>query len=289
MMAKLTVLNVMAGKNFEQALDLQRMWGISVLDLKNNIYGKSVTDLNEEDALLAAKQIASRDMSVYCFSTELFHDDIELGADVFKTRHLQKLEAVIATAEILKPTVIRLIAARSCKRNDFRDSVSYVNKQHPWLIPMYREAVNTLYGAGYQVTIENEHSDCLFSEPAEIVSFFQELDCAGKVSFTYDVQNLWQMGTFPTMDTYRELAPWIGYFHVKGGRTEGGGTGLAWKSSLEDASWPVAEMTQQVVNDGVSPVICLNPCHGALKNDYNYEDLAWRDLQYLRRVVRGLS
>lgn len=39
---RLTLLNSMAGKDFEQALDRHIDWGLHTLNLKNQIYGKSI-------------------------------------------------------------------------------------------------------------------------------------------------------------------------------------------------------------------------------------------------------
>jgi hypothetical protein len=60
---------------------------------------------------------------------------------------------------------------------------------------------------------------------------------------------------------------------------------LTWRSSLEDASWPVADITRQVAEDGVSPVICLNPSHGAAKPEYDYSDIVARDIAYTRDLL----
>jgi hypothetical protein len=54
---------------------------------------------------------------------------------------------------------------------------------------------------------------------------------------------------------------------------------------LEDASWPVVEITQQVVMDGVAPVICLNGSHGEAKAGYDYNNMTKRDLDFIRRAI----
>ena len=91
------------------------------------------------------------------------------------------------------------------------------------------------------------------------------------------------MGAFPTLDTYRRLKPLIGYYHLKGGRTESGGTSLKWKSALEVASWPVEAITRQVITDGVSPVICLNGSHGESPESYRPREVLERDLAFVRK------
>lgn len=287
-MVQLTMLNFMAGNDFIESLNTQKSWGITVLDLKNEIYGKSLIDLTSAEAEGVAKEIADREMSVYCFSTELFQDDIEIGEKAFREKSLAKIEQLLEIASILKPTVIRLLAARSSRRSLFSDSTAYVKEHHPWLIPLYREAIDRISDRGYEVTIENECDQCIFSNPVEIISFFGELNRNENVYLTYDVQNLWEMGTYPSLQVYEALSPLIGFYHVKGGQRGEDGSSLAWSSSLEDASWPVIQMTQQAVNEGVSPIICLNPSHGARKLGYDYHEVAKRDLDYLRKYIKGV-
>ena len=134
------------------------------------------------------------------------------------------------------------------------------------------------------MVIENEVHGCIWSRPEEILSFFQMLDRDGKVLLTWDVQNLWQMGTFPSVEVYEQLKPLIGLVHLKGGMVEGSSRQLKWRSALEDASWPVAEIVGRIIADGASPVICLNPSHGEARPGYNYDDVVGRDLAFMRRT-----
>lgn len=288
-MVKITMLNSMASTDFVQSLDTQKAWGIKVLDLKDEIFGKSIADLTTEQAEIAAKLIRERELSVYCFSTQLFHDDMEIGEEQFRDKHVSQIQQMIQTAQILKPSVIRLLAARTLKRSEVDHSVRYIKEQHPWLIECYREAIDRITAAGFQVTIENECDRCIFSTLEEISEFFEELNRPIQVTFTYDVTNLWEMGTYPSVELYEKLKPLIGYFHVKGGIKQQEGTELQWKSALEDASWPVTEITQWVVNDGISPIICMNPSHGKAKERYDYENLAKRDLDFLRENIAGVE
>lgn len=280
-----TILNSMAGTDFEKALDKHVLWDIKVLDLRDAIFGKSISDLTKEDAIRANDLIVARDLSVYCFSTSLFAGNIESGEREFRENHLGKIDHVIEIAKILKPKMIRLLSAQTSKRAEITDSTEYIRKNHPWLVKLYAEAIDRFYDVGFKVTIENEIGNTIFSKPAEIVSFFDELNRSGKACLTWDVQNLWQMGIFPTMEVYNELKHLIGYCHLKGGQQESGSTRLLWASSLEDASWSVAEITRQVVADGISPIICLNPSHGKAKEGYDYSDIVRRDLQFARKII----
>jgi sugar phosphate isomerase/epimerase len=286
-MVQVTMLNNMVDADFITALDKHVSWGIQVLDLKQGIFGKSLLDLTLEEAEQAAAAIAERDLSVYCFSTELFHGEVEQGEAFFRTTYLDKIDHLLDLAQILKPTVIRLLSAKTKCRNEITDSTLYILKTHDWLIPMYQEAIDRIAEASFEVTIENECSANLFATTKEIIDFFRVIDREDRVYFTYDVQNLWQMGTYPTLSVYRELAPVIGFYHVKGGQKDEGSDKLIWKSSLADASWPVAEMTLQVIADGRSPVICINPSHGITKPGYNYEEVYQRDLAFITNIIQG--
>ena len=47
---KITMLNSMAGTDIIQALDNHVAWDLKVLDLKGSIFGKSVTEITDEEA-----------------------------------------------------------------------------------------------------------------------------------------------------------------------------------------------------------------------------------------------
>ncbi|MCC2686582.1 MAG: xylose isomerase-like barrel [Paenibacillaceae bacterium] len=285
-MTKLTMLNSMANPDFIQSLDTQAAWGIEVLDLKDRIWGKSLLELSKEEAESAARAIEARGLSVHCMSTDLFHDDLERGESHFRDTHYSRIERTLETSRILHPTVIRLLSPRMDRAGSKTDSVGRILGKFPWLIPMMQETVDRINAEGFQVTIENECERNIFSTPQEIIDFFTVLDRPSSVYFTYDVQNLWQMGTFPSVEAYRSLKPLIGYFHLKGGVAGEDGR-LLWKSTLEHATWPVAEMTREVVRDGISPVICLNPSHGRKREGYDYDRMVKRDLDYIQSVIQG--
>ena len=281
----ITMLNTMADRDLGKALDQHVAWGLSHLDLKNGIFDKSVTDLTDQEAGRVAEMAADRNLSVYCMSTILFDENVEMGEEVFRNQHLGTIDRTIAVARELKPDLVRLLAAKTDHREATSNAISYLRSEHPWLIEQYRTAVEMLAAAGFGVTIENECHDCIWSTPEEILSLFDLLDCGDAVNLTWDVQNLWQMGTFPSLEVYGQLKPHLAYYHVKGGMTEPGATELKWRSGLEDAAWPVREITSQVIADGVSPVICLNGSHGERKADYDYTDVTERDLAYVRQLI----
>lgn len=288
-MSALTMLNAMAGQNFLAALDEHVRWGITQLDLKDSILGKALLALSEDEAQRVAADIQRRGLTVHCFSTVLFHPEVERGEAEFRRTEMAQLDHLISLARILRPGIIRLLAAQTGRRAEVEDSIPYLQAEHPWVIPLYGEAVDRLADAGFRVTIENETGGCIFGHPQEIVEFFDALGRRDQVCFTWDAQNLWEVGTFPTLEVYRQLHPLIGYFHVKGGQHDGASPALRWSTALEDASWPVLEITRQVVADGASPVICLNPSHGAAKPGYNYTGITERDLTFLRRMIPELA
>jgi sugar phosphate isomerase/epimerase len=291
MPVQLTMLNGMAGADFEQALDRHVALGLRWLDLKDGIYGQSVNDLGVEDARRVANAIRDRNLGVYCLSTGLCYSDLAEGEEAFRTRHFATLERVLSIAPMLQPRVIRLLAARRSPLPQDEPPMARVRRDYAWAFEVYREMIDRIAAAGFQPTIENEVHDCIFASPAEILAFFETLDCPGKVHLTWDVQNLWQMGSAPpSLDVYQSLRPLIGGCHLKGGRSEGGGgQALVWASALEDASWPVTEVVRAVVTDGNVPVICLNPSHGKQPPGYDGWEVTQRNIAFLRREIEGIE
>ncbi|MCY3018110.1 MAG: xylose isomerase [Planctomycetota bacterium] len=281
----LTLVSSMADGSFAKALDQHVAWGLSVLDLKDCIFGKNVSDLTSHDARRAGALIRERGLSVYCLSTSLFHDDVERGEDLFRRLHFGPLKHVLEIADVLKPRLISLVAASSSKRRDLKDAVAYVRRSQPWLIPLYDEAADRIDTAGSKTTIVNEAGDCLLSTPAELHDFFQALGFRERICLTWDVQNLWQCGTFPSVTVYEALKSVIGYCYLKGGQHGLTSTALRWRTALADASWPVAEITRRIVRDRVSPIICLNRCSGAAKPGYSYKRLTERDIDFARKLM----
>ncbi len=288
--AQLTILNSMASSDFEQGLRLHREWSLKWVDLRDAIYGRWVEELDLQTARRANDRIVELGLGVYCVSTNVFVEEVAHGERAFRA-HLDNLRRVVELCEeAFRPKLVRLNAASFAERSDAVSSITVIKEDYPWLVDVYREAVDVLHEAGFVATIENEAFDCCLSKPAEFVEFFQWLDRPGAAGLTWDVQNQWSSGVFPSLETYRQLKPFMRYYHVKGGQTAEGSDRLAWNVALQDASWPVAEITAAVVADGVSPVICLNPAqHGAQKSSYDYEGIVSRDIEFLRRSVPGIE
>jgi sugar phosphate isomerase/epimerase len=287
--AQLTILNSMASRDFEESMRLQREWGLSWVDLRDEIYGKRVEELDLPAAQKAKSYIDELGLEVYCVSTNVFVEEVTSGEAAFRA-HLETLDRVIELCAVLQPRLLRLNAASFAARSADTSSIGVVKERYPWLIDVYRDAVDMVARRGILATIENEAFDSCLSRPKEFIEFFEWLDRPDTAGLTWDVQNQWSTGVFPSIDIYRELKPFMRYYHVKGGRCKPGTTELAWNVALEDASWPVVEITQAVVEDGTSPVICVNPAqHGAELDGYDYEGIVKRDIDFLRSSVAGLS
>ena len=242
--AMITMLNSMAARDFATALDRHVEWGLHYLDLKDAIFGKGILDLTDAEACRAAEMIAERGLSVYCLSTTLFHDEVESGEEEFRRNNLEPLDRSIAIARVLQPDLIRLLSARTIRRDEFLHSTGYLQSEHPWLIELYREAIENITEAGFRATIENESHDNIFSNPNEILGFYDALDCGDRVSLTWDVQNLWQMGTYLSLDVYQQLKPLITYYHLKGGQSEEGSR--SFRSPAGDPGAPGLEPSEVV-------------------------------------------
>lgn len=285
----ITILNSMAGREFEAALDRHVKWGLQWLDLKDCIFGKSIVDLTDQELSLASRLISERGLRVYALSTSLFAENLEAGEDVFRDRHLSALPRVLEIARELSPTVIRLIAASTTRRQTVTDAISYAKTESPWLFGLYDEAIAQIAEAGFTTVIENESTGSLLSNPQEVLDFFASLRNSKQAMFTWDVVNMWQVGTFPTLEVYEALKPVMGYIHLKGGQSEGSSRLLKWKSPLDEASWPVREITERVAQDGNCRMICINPPHGELRPGVDPSGWVVRDIQYLKALMDDVS
>ena len=286
---RLTMLNSMAAVDFEQALDRHAQWGLTDLDLKDQIFGKGILDLSDSEVERAARLIQAGGFEVNTLSTVLFQYDIDTEREKHESDLTRGVPRVIEICRVLKPRQVRLIAARTSRRAAGGELVEYLQRSQPWVLPIYREAVDRLQAADQQVVIENECHGCIFACAADVVAFFAALDRTGKAGFIWDIQNLWQMGEFPSLTAYEHLKPLIRHCHLKGGQIDGTSTHLCWRTALEDASWPVLEIVRRVVADAAVPVICLNPSHGAPKPGYNYDNAVERDIAFLRREIPDIQ
>lgn len=286
---QLTMLNSMASEDFEAGLHMQKNWGLRWLDLRDQIYGCWVEELDLPTAERVVRAVDDNGLRIYCVSTNVFVENVESGEPTFRS-HLRSLRHVLNLCELLRPQCLRLNAPGFAKRSIGLNSIETIRHEYPWLVVVCREAVDLVAQAGILACFENDAFDCCLSTPEEFLDFFEWLDRPGVAGLTWDVQNQWATGVFPTVDVYEQLKPLIRYCHVKGGQSDGDSDRLVWNVALEDATWPVAEIIDAIVRDGVSPVICLNPAqHGRQKPGYNYEGIVSRDIRFLRRAVRGIE
>jgi hypothetical protein len=146
-MVELTILNSMAGRDFEAALDQHVAWDLRLLDLKDAIFGKGIIDLTDTEVQQAADLIQARKLSVYNLSTMFFFADVSRGEAWFKSHYLDKVDRLLELAEILQPTMLRLLGAEIDNRRDIDNSIPYLTQNHSWLIPQYQEAVDRIAAA----------------------------------------------------------------------------------------------------------------------------------------------
>jgi len=288
-MTRLTVLNSMASADFSESIEIQKSWGIRDLDLRDAILGESINDLSQPTAERVRKAIDGSGLEVTCLSSTFFKEDLSKGQDHFVEQHLRKLDSVLAAAQILRPRFFRLIAASLPVDGNGR-RLALLEHELAWVVDLYREAVDRIAEAGLRTTIENEAPNSIFTHDDDIIGFFELLDRPETASFTWDIQNQWACGVFPSIEGFERLKNLIGYVHVKGGQAEPSGRDLVWAASLEDSDWPVRTIVQAVVDSGISPVICLNrPSHGRPKPGYDYEALTKRDIDFLRSEIIGIE
>jgi Xylose isomerase-like TIM barrel. len=287
---ELTMLSGMAGPDIERGLDRYVALGLRLLDLKDRLWGHAIDRLPLPDAERLAGLAAERGLGVYCLSASVGFSDLDDGEAAWRERHEATLAHVLEIAPVLKPQVIRLLAATWRAAPAGEPVLPNVAAHHPWIFGAYREMAERITAAGFQATIENEVHHCILATPDDVTGFFARLEPRlPGLFFTWDVQNLWQMGVFPSLAVYQQLKPLMGGLHLKGGRTGDNGDALVWASDLADASWPVKEIVQAAVADGVAPVICLNPSHGATPEGFDGAAVTERNIAWLRREIEGIA
>ncbi|MBC8011555.1 MAG: xylose isomerase, partial [Burkholderiales bacterium] len=258
--------------------------------IKDGIWGQRIEEIDEATARHIAVIIKMQKLSVDCLSTSIgcvsFRDGMTEAA--FRATYDPLLTNTLRTARILRPRMVRLLLPAHLPRAASESAFATLQRTAPWVVGVYREWITRLAALGVTPVLENEAHGCLFATPADIVVFFEALNHPA-ARYIWDVQNLWQMGVFPSLDAYAQLKPYIASLHLKGGRADTPGGPLVHAAALEDASWPVREIVRAVLSDGAVPVLCLNPSHGAKPAGWDIWATAVRDLAFLRREFPQLQ
>jgi sugar phosphate isomerase/epimerase len=274
------MLNGMASDDFAFSVRRQAGWGVRWLDLKDSLFGKDIAALSDAEAERARELIDAAGLGVQCLSTSLFHNNLGGGEAAFRS-DLMQLQRVLAIGRILHPRAIRLLSATMPPKNASGGGDSDFTA----ILPLYREAVDRIAEAGYVAMIENEVGDNILSTPERIRAFFDALDRPA-TRLIWDAGNLWQSGTFPSLSVYESLRPLIGAIHLTGGASETPGGPLRWAASLQETSWPVADILTRALADQPGLVICLNPPHGQPRPGQHAENRLAEDLDFVRRCIR---
>ncbi|WP_162940054.1 sugar phosphate isomerase/epimerase family protein [Gryllotalpicola protaetiae] len=283
-MSRISITNSVFGSDAIASLELQQAVGVTDLDLKDGLFGRTVVDLGPDEARRIAERSEQLGLNPYSMSTTFFDDEIAKGEQHFREQFLDRVGAAIEVASIVKPDVIRLMAAQAAGRQSGAPLIDYLDDGFDWVIPAYREAIGRFGDAGFGVVIENEVGASICSSPADVLALFDAIADAGPVSFTWDIQNMWETGHFPSLEVFEQLRPVIGYVHVKGGAMV---DGVLHKASLRDADWPVLDIVRAVHVSGVSPVICVNPCHGRTPTGYNGIAVALDDIRFVAEATES--
>lgn len=286
------MLNSMAGPDLPVALDRHVALGLRLVDLKDGLWGQKVEDLNDEQTARAEALIGERNLTVHCLSTALGWADANLGEKAWRVGQEQLLQRVLQVAAIFRPRYVRVLAVRiGTAEKPAPWSYGQTITAHPWLPAAYADLVRRINAAGFAACIENEAKHCALATPEEVVAFFaalQPLVQAGVCDYVWDVQNMWQMGSYPTLAGYQTLRPWLRLLHLKGGRADARGV-LTDACGLRTASWPVLSILKEVWRAGAVSVICLNPSHGKRPPDYDIWRMVQDDIAFLRESLSGLE
>lgn len=269
MKTELTMLTEMMDPDLEKAIAGLKELGITWLDLKGGVLGQAVQDLTPAQAGQVAALLERTGTRTYCLSYTLGAWNVsELDEAGFRQRLDAGLDRLLPVAGRLRPRFVRLLACHFEHRAGYADANEWLEANVPWVYGAYRDAVRRIQAAGFAATIENEPWS-IFSHPGETAGFYERLGADLGAGFTWDVQNMWACGEFPSLESYAVMKPWINYVHLKGGKAAPEAPRvMAFRALLEDAGWPVREIVDQVIADGTSPVLCLNCSHGGMPAGY---------------------
>jgi sugar phosphate isomerase/epimerase len=277
--------------DIEVAINRLRELEILTLDIRGSVYGRSIDDLDDARRERLASLLRDTRTTVHCLSTSLGAEDANaVGEHAFRTRLDEGIRNIVATLGIVEARMVRVFG---CRYPPGHAPVEELAGSLPsWVYEAYREAAEALSSAGAVLTLENE-PDSIISDPTAAVRFLSALG-EPRIGFTWDVQNMWAAGTFPSAHVYEQLRALIDYVHLKGGRdSKSDPQGLVFRADLEHASWPVLEIVGQVLADGICPALCLNSSGGSIPDGYRHfadnDTQAMRiseakaDLEFLRR------
>lgn len=287
----LTLLNSMAGPDLPVALDRHVALGLRFVDLKDRIWERKIEDLDEAEAARLDALLRERGLAVHCLSSGLGWMDVGVGESAWRAAQDDLLQKVLRVAQVLHPRYVRILGIRFGTSSTGVPSFREAAAAHPWLTAAYAGLIRKIADAGYAACLENEAKHCALATPDDVVAFFSTLQpLLGGVSCDYiwDVQNMWQMGCFPSLEGYAKLRPFLRLLHLKGGRADAEGK-LAEACGLREASWPVLPILAEVYWDRRVEMICLNPSHGKRPESYDIWRVAQDDIAFLREHLARLG
>jgi hypothetical protein len=296
----LSVLAEMLDKDLPASLAIMREHRLPFVDLKQHVYGARIHELDNQVRHRLRDDLDRYGIRLSCLASTLGHRNVLATSEQdFRMAMEQGVTNLLDTAAIVRPRMIRLLACTAISASGEHYPVETMDRLAPWVIPAYQEAIRHIAAHGISVTIENE-PDSVLSSPDNVLAFFARLEGEDDTGFTWDIQNMWQSGTVPSLSVYEQLRSVINYVHLKGGRNAGeNDPALRYRCGLESASWPVIDLVGRVIDDGTSPVICLNTSHGEIPAGDPFIDLdpdiprsrieALHDAAYIRQHFKEFS
>jgi sugar phosphate isomerase/epimerase len=282
----------MAGADLPVALDRFVSLGLRFVDLKDRIWERKVEDLDDRQLASVERLLRERGLAVHCVSTSLGAMKIDEGEIAWRRTQADVLQRVLNVAAVVRPRYIRILGIQfTGARPHLPPTFDEALAAHPWMPSAYGEIMRAIDAAGYFACLENEARHCALATPDDVVKFFAALRILladVPCSYVWDVQNMWQMGSFPSLAGYAAVRPFTEILHLKGGRADASGR-LHEACGLREASWPVVPLLTEICGDGKVEMICLNPSHGRRPASFDIWQVVQDDIEFLREHVPVLG
>lgn len=198
--------------DFDQALDLLAAQGFGAVELRQDIYGKSLADLDFAEAQQVARALQRQHLQVSCLWTPLFAELNGQPVPPNLTDSLyMRLNHYLDLAELLDVRSLRIAAPVPAKGEER-------GEQEEAFQSLIRQAADLAAERWTRLLLENE-PESLTSNCLELGRFLYRVDHPS-LNAAWNFVKCWQAGEYPDATTYAYIAGTVRHVYVRGARAD---------------------------------------------------------------------